>query len=211
MSPGPVRPKGYPYAWDRARAAGYCWAASACWQSQPRLAARLQSLHGQAAASGGRNGTATLESGRESCLLMPAPPAPVAAPPAPQLPEDDDEETPKRRSGGRQAVVVSSDESDNASASGDDPIEPASAPKKATGMKGLMALAAPRLLGTKAARLLGAGVSKGKSKGAKSIRKPKGGKSTKGEREEDQGRVVTRQYRPGLQPRRPFCASLNRT
>eukprot|EP00741_Cyanophora_paradoxa_P019507 tig00021127_g18830.t1 len=97
--------------------------------------------------------------------------------------------------------VVSSDESDNASAAGDDPIEvssdkegaapeldaaeapvvkPASAPKKATGMKGLMALAAPRLLGTKAARLLGAGVSKGKSKGAKSIRKPKGGKGTKG-------------------------------
>eukprot|EP00741_Cyanophora_paradoxa_P023643 tig00021608_g22837.t1 len=116
-----------------------------------------------------RNGTATLQSGPKSCLL----------------PEDDDEDTPKRRSGGRKATVISSDESDNASATGDDPIESASAPKKATGMKGLMALAAPRLLGTKAARLLGAGVSKGKKtkktaapKAAKS-KDTKGGKKTK--------------------------------
>eukprot|EP00741_Cyanophora_paradoxa_P012484 tig00020610_g12063.t1 len=153
-----------------------------------------------------RNGTATLQSGPKSCLVMPAPPAPIAALPAPQLPEDDDEDTPKRRSGGRKATVISSDESDNASATGDDPIEvssdeegaapeldaaeapvvkSASAPKKATGMKGLMALAAPRLLGTKAARLLGAGVSKGKKtkkpaapKAAKS-KDTKGGKKTK--------------------------------
>eukprot|EP00741_Cyanophora_paradoxa_P003544 tig00000093_g3442.t1 len=153
-----------------------------------------------------RNDTATLQSGPKSSLLMPAPPAPIAAPPAPQLPEDDDEETPKRRSGGRKAAVISSDESDNASATGGDPIEvssdeegaapeldaaealvvkSASAPKKATGMKGLMALAAPRLLGTKAARLLGAGVSKGKKtkkpaapKAAKS-KDTKGGKKTK--------------------------------
>eukprot|EP00741_Cyanophora_paradoxa_P004230 tig00000789_g4107.t1 len=132
-----------------------------------------------------RNGTATLQSGPKSCLVMPAPPAPVAAPPAPQLPEDDDEETPKRRSGGRQAVVVSSDESDNASAAEDDPIEKAAAPKKATGMKGLMALARARLPGTKAMRLLGAGVSKGKKikkpaapKGAKS-KAIKGGKKNK--------------------------------
>eukprot|EP00741_Cyanophora_paradoxa_P003813 tig00000718_g3707.t1 len=153
-----------------------------------------------------RNGTATLQSGPKSCLVMPAPPAPIAALPAPQLPEDDDEDTPKHRSGGRKATVISSDESDNASATGDDPIEvssdeegaapeldaaeapvvkSASAPKKATGMKGLMALAAPRLLGTKAARLLGAGVSKGKKtkktaapKAAKS-KDTKGGKKTK--------------------------------
>eukprot|EP00741_Cyanophora_paradoxa_P008751 tig00000140_g8472.t1 len=132
-----------------------------------------------------RNGTATLRSGTKSCLVMPAPPAPIAALPAPQLPEDDDEDTPKRRSGGRKATVISSDESDNASATGDDPIESASAPKKATGMKGLMALATPRLLGTKAARLLGAGVSKGKKtkkpaapKAAKS-KDTKGGKKTK--------------------------------
>eukprot|EP00741_Cyanophora_paradoxa_P012978 tig00020660_g12533.t2 len=153
-----------------------------------------------------RNGTATLQSGPKSCLVMPAPPAPIAAPPAPQLPEDDDQETPKRRSGGRQAVVVSSDESDNASAAEDDPIEvssdeegaapeldaaeapvvkKATAPKKATGMKGLLALARARLPGTKAMRLLGAGVSKGKKtkktaapKAAKS-KTTKGGKKTK--------------------------------